>query len=89
MMVEKETVSCDKAQFPTLWKPLNTNGKLMYVLLSRVVHFVLCMNMMCLSIVNQIHGNNRYENVVTQRHVTACPPPAGGGILADVRGVHL
>jgi len=80
MMVEKEAGIYDRAQFPVIWKPFTSpSGQVRYALLICYIR----KNATGKSS-NSRSSLFRYQNLVTGKFETSCPPPMGGGILADV-----
>lgn len=80
MMAEKEAGIYDRTQFPAIWKPFTSpSGQIRYAPL------------LCYISKSAARKSSdfrpsliRYQNLVTRKFETSCPPPMGGGILADV-----
>jgi len=79
MMIEKEAGIYDRAQFPAIWKPFTSpSGQVRYALL------ICYIRKSAEKTSDSRPALTRYQNLVTRKFETSCPPPMGGGILADV-----
>jgi hypothetical protein len=80
MMIEKEAGIYDRAQFPVIWKPFTSpSGQVRYALLICYIRKSATRKSS-----DSRPSLTRYQNLVTRKFETSCPPPMGGGILADV-----
>lgn len=79
MMIEKELGIYENSQFPSMWKTFHSPNKKVRYVLSKGKGQSIKRALLTL----KLH-EFRYQNIVTGLFEMSSPPPAGGGILADV-----